>query len=202
MVNLPEGKMKSREGTVVDADTLIAELTTLAQEEIQKRYSDLEPVILQSRSWQVGIAALKFHMLKIDAAKDMVYNPKESISFEGETGPYVQYTHARISSILRKHGELASDISLSSLGERELALASMFEKFPAIIADAASHYKPSYICRYLLDLCQEFNSYYHDVPLLKAEEDVKLARLYLLASVKIVLQNGLGLLGIEAPEEM
>src|SRR3989344_881795 len=94
MVNLPEGKMKSREGTVV----------------------------LQQRGKQVGIAALKFHMLKIDAAKDMVYNPKESISFEGETGPYVQYTHARISSILRKHGELASDISLSSIGERELAL--------------------------------------------------------------------------------
>lgn len=202
MVNLPEGKMKSREGTVVDADTLILELTTLAQEEIQKRHPDLEPALLQNRSRQVGIAALKFHMLKVDAAKDMTYNPKESISFEGETGPYVQYTHARISSILRKHGALDFSISLSPLQERELALASQLEKFPAIVVDTASHYKPSYICRYLLDLCQEFNSYYHDVPVLKAEENVKLARLYLLACVKIVLQNGLGLLGIEAPEEM
>ena len=202
MVNLPEGKMKSREGTVVDADTLILELTTLAKEEIHKRHPEIEHVVLQNRSKQVGIAALKFHMLRIDAAKDMVYNPKESISFEGETGPYVQYTHARISSILRKYGALPEEISLSHLGDKERALATMLEKFPAVIVESGSHYKPSYVCRYLLDLCQEFNSYYHDVPVLKAEEEIKLARLYLLSCIKVVLQNGLSLLGIEAPEEM
>ncbi len=202
MVNLPEGKMKSREGTVVDADKIILELTTLAKKEIQKRHQEIEHTILENRSRQVGLAALKFHMLRIDAVKDMVYNPKESINFEGETGPYVQYTHARISSILRKYGKLPEEISLSCLGEKERSLAAMLEKFPSVITEAASHYKPSYICRYLLDLCQEFNSYYHDVPVLKAEEHVKLARLYLLSCVKIVIQNGLELLGIEAPEEM
>ena len=202
MVNLPEGKMKSREGTVVDADALILELTTLAKKEIHKRHPEIEHTILENRSRQVGIAAVKFHMLRIDAVKDMVYNPKESINFEGETGPYVQYTHARISSILRKYGKLPEKISLSCLGEKERALAALLEKFPAVIVEAASHYKPSYICRYLLDLCQELNSYYHDVPVLKAEEDVKLARLCLLSCIKIVIQNGLGLLGIEAPEEM
>ncbi len=202
MVNLPEGKMKSREGAVVDADAIIGELTTLAKEEIHKRHPEIDNINLQNRSRQVCLAALKFHMLKIDAAKDMVYNPKESISFEGETGPYVQYTNARISSILRKYGTLPEEISLSYLGERERALAALLEKFPAVIEEAASHYKPSHLCRYLLDLCQDFNSYYHDVPVLKAEEDIKLARLCLLSGIKVVLQNGLSLLGIEALEEM
>lgn len=205
MVLLPEGKMKSREGTVVDADTLMQELETLAKTEIKKRHPEISSVILSHRSKQVSFAALKFHMLKIDPAKDLVYDPKESISFEGETGPYVQYTHARISSILRKWGtfvEEEKNVALY-LGERELVLSSLLEKFPPAVADAAGHYKPSYLCRYLLELCQETNSYYHEVPVLKEEnEDVKLSRLYLLSCIKTVLQNGLVLLGIEAPEEM
>lgn len=204
MVLLPEGKMKSREGTVVDADTLVGELETLAKTEIKKRHPEISAVILSHRGKQVSLAALKFHMLKIDAVKDLVYDPKESISFEGETGPYVQYTHARISSILRKWGKPIEETNVADyLNERELVLSSLLEKFPAIILDAAAQYKPSYICRYLLDLCQEANSYYHEVPVLKEEnEDVKRARLYLLICMKTVLQNGLGLLGIEAPEEM
>ncbi len=205
MVNLPEGKMKSREGTTVDADTILEELFALAKEEIHKRHSEINHVVLQNRSRQVGLAALKFHMLKIDAAKDIVYNPKESISFEGETGPYVQYTHARISSILRKScqlSELPKEVSSLNFGEKELALATILEKFPKAVEDAASHYKPSYICRYLLDLCQETNSYYHEIPVLKAEDDIRDARLYLLSCVKQVIQNGLSLLGIQAIEEM
>ena len=201
MVNMPEGRMKSREGTVVDADAIINEMITLAKEEINKRHLELSAIELQNRSRQVGLAALKFHMLKIDAAKEMVYNPKESISFEGETGPYVQYTHARICSILKKT-KLPEELNLNGLGEKENYLITLLEKFPAIVEDAAKHYKPSYITRYLLDLCQEFNSYYHDVPVLKSEEDVRDARLYLLSCIKTVLENGLGLLGIEAPDQM
>lgn len=201
MVNLPEGRMKSREGTVVDADAIIDEMTSLAKEEISKRHPDISAVELQNRSRQVGLAALKFHMLKVDAVKDMVYNPKESISFEGETGPYVQYTHARICSILKK-AKLPDELNLSGLGEKENLLITMLEKFPAVVEDAARHYKPSYITRYLLDLCQGFNSYYHDVPVLKAEENARNARLYLLNCIRIVLENGLGLLGIESPDEM
>ncbi len=201
MVNLPEGRMKSREGTVVDADAIIGEMITLAKEEISKRHPELPAVELQNRSRQVGLAALKFYMLKIDAAKDMIYNPKESISFEGETGPYVQYTHARICSILNK-AKLPEELNLNGFGETENYLITMLEKFPAIVEDAAKHYRPSMITRYLLDLCQEFNSYYHDVPVLKAEEDVRNARLYLLSCIKTVLENGLGLLGIEAPDQM
>jgi arginyl-tRNA synthetase len=201
MVNLPEGRMKSREGTVVDADAIIEEMTALAKEEINKRHPELRAVELQNRSRQVGLAALKFHMLKVDAVKDMTYNPKESISFEGETGPYVQYTHARICSILKKT-KLPEELLLTGLGEKENELIKVLEKFPAVIEDAAKHYKPSMITRYLLDLCQQFNSYYHDVPVLKAEEEAKNARLYLLNCIKIVLENGLNVLGIESPDEM
>jgi arginyl-tRNA synthetase len=131
----------------------------------------------------------------------MTYNPKESISFEGETGPYVQYTHARICSILKKT-KLPEELLLTGLGEKENELIKVLEKFPAVIEDAAKHYKPSMITRYLLDLCQQFNSYYHDVPVLKAEEEAKNARLYLLNCIKIVLENGLNVLGIESPDEM
>ncbi|MBI5072812.1 arginine--tRNA ligase [Candidatus Woesearchaeota archaeon] len=202
MVLLPEGKMKSREGTVVDADTLLEELFVMAREEIHKRHPDLNKVILEKRSQQVGLGALKFHLLKIDAVKDIVYNPKESINFEGETGPYIQYTHARISSILRKAGDLPNKVAVDKYEEKELELVAQLEKFPQIIEEAASHYKPSYICRYLLDLCQLFNSYYHDVHVLNAEEEVRAVRLYLLSCIRQVLQNGLSLLGIEAPDEM
>jgi len=203
MVLLPEGKMKSREGKVVDADALIEQVTNLALYEIKKRHENLDPKILKNRARQVGLAALKFHLLKIDAVKDMLYKPEESISFEGETGPYVQYTYARINSILRKHKkELPDDIDISVLGEKGLSIARILEQFPETVQNSAQHYKPSFICRYLLDLCQEFNSYYHDVPVLKAEEKEMLARLYLLKSVKQVIENGLNLLGIEAPEKM
>jgi arginyl-tRNA synthetase len=202
MVLLPEGKMKSREGTAVDADGLMAEMETLAAVEIRKR-QELSKKETERRAHHVGIAALKFHLLKIDPVKYMVYNPKESLSFEGETGPYVQYTHARIASILRKHGKELAEVDVSFLGEKGLTMARMLEQFPTVVECAGLHYKPSLLCRYLLDLCQEFNSYYHDVPVLKAEnEAIKEARLYLLAGVKHVLHTGLGLLGIEALEEM
>jgi arginyl-tRNA synthetase len=203
MVLLPEGKMKSREGKVVDADAIIEEMISLAKKEILKRHPELEHAVLENRARQVGLAALKFYLLKIDPVKDMVYHPEESIRFEGETGPYIQYTHARIASILRKYGKtLPEKVDLTFLNEREFIIASLLAQFPCIVEESAVQYKPSHLCRYLLDLAQESNSYYHDVPVLKADKNVQEARLYLIAAVKQVLQNGLELLGIEAPEEM
>lgn len=201
MVLLPEGKMKSREGTVVDADALMDDLFSLAKEEIHKRHQDISSHELEKRSRQVSLAALKFHMLKIDAVKDLVYNPKEAISFEGETGPYVQYTHARICSILRKAVSIPEHIT-PHYSPQEAAIISQLEKFPAVVLHAAEQYKPSQICRYLLDLSQAVNSYYHEVPILQASEDERNARLYMISSIRIVLENGLRLLGIEAPSEM
>ncbi len=203
MVLLPEGKMKSREGKVVDADTIIEEMISLAKKEILKRHQELEHAVLENRARQVGLAALKFYLLKIDPVKDMVYHPEESISFEGETGPYVQYTHARIASILRKYGkDVPNIVDFTVLNEKEFHLTSLLAQFPCIVEESAVQYKPSHLCRYLLDLCQASNSYYHDVPVLKADKKVSEARLYLIAAVKQVLRNGLELLGIEAPEEM
>lgn len=203
MVLLPEGKMKSREGKVVDADAIIEEMISLAKKEILKRHPELEHAVLKNRARQVGLAALKFYLLKIDPVKDMVYHPEESISFEGETGPYVQYTHARIASILRKYGkDVPTIVDFTVLNEREFIIASLLAQFPCIVEESAVQYKPSHLCRYLLDVCQACNSYYHDVPVLKADEKVSEARLYLIVGVKQVLQNGLDLLGIEAPEEM
>lgn len=203
MVLLPEGKMKSREGKVVDADAIIDEMIALAKKEILKRHPGLEHAVLENRARQVGLAALKFYLLKIDPVKDMVYHPEESISFEGETGPYVQYTHARIASILRKYGkEISEKADIALFDERELTIVSVIAQFPCIVEESAVQYKPSHLCRYLLDVCQALNSYYHDVPVLQAEKKVSEARLSLIAAVKQILQNGLGLLGIEAPEEM
>ncbi len=203
MVLLPEGKMKSREGSVVDADEIIAEMEMLAAAEIKKRQK-LSKEELAYRAHLVGIAAIKFHFLKVDPMKDIVYDPKESLSFEGETGPYIQYTYARIASILRKYGEkLPVHVDVSFLEKQAFSIVRLLEQFPAIVEDAGTQYRPSTLCRYLLDLSQECNSFYHVVPVLKEEnEAVKFANLYLLSCIKYVLKNGLDLLGITVLEEM
>lgn len=203
MINLPEGKMKSREGTVVNADDLMDDMEKLAETEIKKRH-DLPEDEIKRRAVQIGIGALKFYILKYEPAKDFLYNPKESISFEGETGPYVQYAHARICSIFRKYGkDIDYDADYSLLNsDYEKKLVILLKQFPGLINDSAEHYKPSMICHYLLNLAQQFNEFYHNCPILRAEEDVMKARLALADSVRQVLKNGLALLGIEAPEEM
>ncbi len=202
MVNLPEGKMKSREGKVVDADDLMDEMIELAKKEILKRHKGLSQKEIDKRSEQIGLGAIKFYILKHDPMKDMMYNPEESIKFEGETGPYAQYAHTRISSILSK-GKVPVKVDYSLLkDELELKLISLLSKFPDKVDEAANNYKPSLIATYLIELSQTFNSFYVKLPVLKAEKDVREARLSLIMCVKQVLKNGLNLLGIEAPDRM
>ncbi len=204
MVYLPEGKMKSREGTVVDADDFIANMIDLAKVEVRKRYHDLLEEEVEARARLIGLGALKFYMLKTDHHHDIYYDPKESLSFDGETGPYVQYAHARICSVLKKHGKSVSakaDIALLT-NPHEKRIAVLLGNFPAVVQEAAAHLRPSMVARYLLDLAQAFNEFYHACPILTEEEQLKQARLMLISCVKIVIHRGLHLLGIESPEVM
>jgi len=202
MVYLPEGRMKSREGTVVDADNIIDEMIKLARIEVHKRHEDLNNRELEQRARIIGIGALKFFMLRTDVSKDMTYNPKESISFEGETGPYVQYAYARIASILRKYGKkVKKSVDFSCLGKDEKLLLVMLMKYPDII-NQAKDYKPSVVCRYLLDLSQAFNEYYHKIPILKAKDPKKSTRILFIYCIQSVLKSGLAILDIETLEEM
>ena len=202
MVLLPDGKMKSREGTVVDADNLIDEVITLAKDEIKKRHH-LGKKILDERSMKVAMGAIRFYLLKNDPIKDMVYNPKESISFEGETGPYVQYTHARCCSIIDKKGTLKSNIDFSLLkSQNEINLVKLLKIFPEKVKEAAMNHKPSTLCHYLLALCQSFNTFYHNSKVISEDEKLTDARILLVDSVRQVIDNGLLLLGIESPRQM
>jgi len=203
MVYLPEGRLKSREGTVVDADDIIQETIMLAKNEIRKRYPELNEKEVEKRSKIIGLAALKFFILKFDPVKDMFYNPKESISFEGETGPYVQYACARINSILQKYGKaIPSSVNYSLLKDAEHRLTRIIADFPSIVESAAKSFKPSIIAHYLFSLAKEFNEFYQMNTILNENEALRDARILLIGCVHQVLKNGLALLGIEAPEEM
>ena len=210
MVELPEGKMKSREGTVIDTDDLIDSVVKIAKEEVKKRYKDLDESEVEERADAIAMAAIRFFFLKFDAVKNFVFNTKESLNFEGETGPYVQYTHARICSIIRKYLEeskeqnLPDKIDYSTLKEKEENhLIQLLSDFSFVVAESAEKYKPHLLCRYLLDLCQAFNEFYHKESVLQAESvELKGARLILIDSVRQVIANGLGLLNIVALEKM
>ncbi|MBC8500358.1 MAG: arginine--tRNA ligase [Nanoarchaeota archaeon] len=202
MIYLPEGKMKSREGSVVDADDLIDEIISMAKKEVKKRHK-LSNEELEKRSKQIGFGALKFFILKYEPAKDFVFNPKESISFEGETGPYIQYAHARISSILDKSKDKPIGVDYSKLNSKEeQLLISKLAEYPKKVEEASNNYKPSLVSRYLLELAQNFNEFYHEHPILRTEPTLRGARIALILAIKRVLKNGLALLGIEAPEKM
>lgn len=205
LVFLPEGKMKSREGKVVDADDIIAEVKSLAFAEIKKRDHELTDSEAGERAQAIGVGALKFFLLRVTPTQSIHYNPAEAISFEGSTGPYIQYAHARIASILKLETPLSPEnidfSKLSSLEEKNIVRKLLF--YPNTVQQAAINYSPNTICEYLVSLSQAFNTFYHKHQVLRAtDSDMKQARLLLINSVQIVLRNGLHLLGIEAPDEM
>ena len=200
MVELPEGKMKSREGTVVDADDLMEEMITTAKETSQElgKLDGLTQEEADDIARIVGLGALKYFILKVDARKNMTFNPKESIDFNGNTGPFIQYTYARIQSVLRKAAE--SGIELS---EKEEGLIQMVADFAAVVKQAGEDYSPSIIANYTYDLVKEYNQFYHDFSILREEnEAVKVFRIALSANVAKVVRLGMGLLGIEVPSRM
>ncbi len=205
MVYLPHGRMKSREGSVVDADDMIDEMEKVAEKEILRRDSRIKKAEAKKRAKVIGMGALKFHFAKTDIAKDMTYNPEESISFEGETGPYVQYTYARTCSILRKHGKRTgsrADCRLLKHESEEILIRLLYD-FPHIIRESAEQMRPHVLANYLIRLCQAFNTFYQSVPVLSIkDEKTKKARLFLLKGVKQVIANSLDLLGIEYLERM
>ncbi len=208
LVNLPSGRMKSREGTVVDADDLMDEVAALAKKEIIQRHKDLSEKEIHERSQAIALAAIKFFMVQTDAVRDIVYNPEESLSFEGETGPYVQYTHARACSILRKakhehHLTPNAHVSFAQFQlPLEFAVVKLLSTFPEVIVKTAETYKPHLLAHHLLSLAQAFNEFYHSCPVLSDQVNLTKARLLLVDAVRQVLANGLHLLGITAVEEM
>lgn len=211
MVELPNGKMKSREGTVVDADDLIASMIQTARALSEDKVNKLEDITEAEKNEIariVGLGALKYFILKVDARKNMLFNPEESIDFNGNTGPFIQYTYARICSILRKAA--AQGIAIPTavadnapMNEKEIALIQKMNDFGAAVAQAGVDYSPSGIANYCYELTKEFNQFYHDYSILNADtEDEKTTRLVLAQNVAKVIKNGMELLGIEVPERM
>ena len=210
MVELPEGKMKSREGTVVDADDLMEEMIATAKGTSQElgKLDGLTQEEADDIARIVGLGALKYFILKVDARKNMTFNPKESIDFNGNTGPFIQYTYARIQSVLRKAAEsgivvpeqIPAGIELS---EKEEGLIQMVADFAAVVKQAGEDYSPSIIANYTYDLVKEYNQFYHDFSILREEDEaLKIFRLALSANVGKIVKSAMGLLGIEVPERM
>ena len=211
MVELPNGKMKSREGTVVDADDLVASMIENAKTLSEDKVNKLEGITEDEKNEIariVGMGALKYFILKVDARKNMLFNPEESIDFNGNTGPFIQYTYARIRSILRKAEaqSIALPASLADdapLNEKEIALIQKLNDFGTAVAQAGIDYSPSGIANYCYELTKEFNQFYHDYSILNADTEAeKITRLVLAKNVAKVIKNGMALLGIEVPERM
>lgn len=208
MVDLPSGKMKSREGTVVDADDLLVDMTNTAQEISEElgKLEDYSEDEKQELYKTIGLGALKYYILKVDPRKRILFDPKESIDFQGNTGPFIQYTYARIQSILRK-AEINNTVTSSavemSLHNKEKELIKQVRLFPEIIQNAAESHSPALIANYTYDLVKEFNSFYQNVSILGADtEDEKIFRVQLSNTVATVIKNAFGLLGIQVPERM
>ena len=211
MVELPNGKMKSREGTVVDADDLVASMIENAKSLSEDKVNKLEGITEEEKNEIariVGMGALKYFILKVDARKNMLFNPEESIDFNGNTGPFIQYTYARIRSILRKAEvqNITLPASLNDdapLNEKEIALIQKLNDFGAAVAQAGIDYSPSGIANYCYELTKEFNQFYHDYSILNADTEAeKITRLMIAKNVAKVIKNGMALLGIEVPERM
>ena len=210
MVELPEGKMKSREGTVVDADDLIEEMIATSKETSEElgKLDGLTPDEAANIARIVGLGALKYFILKVDARKNMTFNPKESIDFNGNTGPFIQYTYARIQSVLRKAAEqtivIPAELPVGiELSEKEEGLIQMVADFAAVVKQAGDDYSPSIIANYTYELVKEYNQFYHDFSILREEnEAMKVFRVALSANVAKVVRLGMALLGIEVPDRM
>ena len=210
MVELPEGKMKSREGTVVDADDLMEEMVETARETSQElgKLDNCTPEEIENIVNMVGLGSLKYFILKVDPRKSMTFNPTESIDFNGNTGPFIQYTHARIKSVLRKAEEqkidykslVKTDLAIS---EKESYLVQLITEFPVVVQQAGTDFSPALIANYIYELVKEFNQFYHDFTILKEENaGLKHFRLVLSETTASVIKTGMGLLGIDVPERM
>ena len=211
MVELPNGKMKSREGTVVDADDLVETMIADAKQTSEElgKFNDMTDEERSEIARIVGMGALKYFILKVDARKNMLFNPEESIDFNGNTGPFIQYTHARIRSILRKAAETQENMDLANvdtdglLSQKEIDLIQKLNEYGAVVEQAGKDYSPSGIANYCYELTKEFNQFYHDYSILKEEDaNKKAVRLVLAKNVAKVIKNGMALLGIEVPERM
>ena len=211
MVELPEGKMKSREGTVVDADDLIRDMYNTAKDTSLElgKLEGMEPEEQDKLFRMIGLGALKYFILKVDPKKTMLFDPKESIDFNGNTGPFIQYTHARICSILRKADECGYAYEAASLKEgvelnsKEIRIVKLLSSYPDKVAEAAQVHSPALLANYSYELAKEFNQYYHDTPILKSDnKDVMTARLVLIRCIAAVLRKAMGILGIELPYKM
>ena len=205
MVELPNGKMKSREGTVVDADDLMALMVEDAYKTSMElgKFDDMTEEERREIARVVGMGALKYFILKVDARKNMLFNPEESIDFNGNTGPFIQYTYARIRSILRKAAGISTTISTTSLADKEVELIQKMNEFGAAVEQAGKDYSPSGIANYCYELTKVFNQFYHDYSILnEADEQKKAVRLMLAQNVAKIIKNGMALLGIEVPERM
>ncbi len=208
MVELPEGKMKSREGTVVDADDLVAEMIGTARDMSAElgKLDGLTPEEQDQITAMIGLGALKYFILKVDPRKTMLFDPRESIDFNGNTGPFIQYTHARIKSVLRKAAEAGIDYSAAEQVEllaEEVELIKTLTEYPSVVASAAQNFAPSIVGAYVYELCKTFNSYYHDHSILREENvSVRNFRLRLAEQVAGVVAKGMGLMGINVPDRM
>ena len=208
MVELPEGKMKSREGTVVDADDLMEEMVAGAREVSRDlgKLDGLTPAEINEISETVGLGALKYFLLKVDPRKNMLFNPKESIDFNGNTGPFIQYTYARIRSVLRKAAEQGMTVGNYSAvvpNEKEIALIQTLADFPSTVQEAGRDYSPAVIANYVYELVKQYNQFYHDYSILREENaDVRSLRLALCEATARVVKTGMALLGIKVPERM
>jgi len=208
MVELPEGKMKSREGTVVDADDLMDEMVSTAREVSRElgKLDGLTQAEAEEIAETVGLGALKYFLLKVDPRKNMTFNPKESIDFNGNTGPFIQYTYARIRSVLRKAAEQGiSDFDYTGVtpNDKEIALIQTLADFPATVADAGKKFSPSVIANYVYELVKQYNQFYHDCPIMREENNaVRALRLALSEVSARVIASGMALLGIKVPERM
>ena len=207
MVELPEGKMKSREGTVVDADDLIEKMYQTARETSLEsgKLEDMDPAEQDKLFMMLGLGALKYFIIKVDPRKTMLFDPRESIDFNGNTGPFIQYTHARIKSVLRKAADqgIAPALTKASLLPKEIELVKIMAGFPDKVQEAAAAHSPALVANYAYNLAKEFNQYYHDVTILKeADADVRAQRLMLIATIARVLVKAMDILGIQLPERM